>query len=302
MAEYKSFIDTIYNTINDKTKSDVDKSNTIIDGIIKIMGTKTNNKPESPDLTKVSCSSFSNTVVQFVCKLDKNKDKICNIPGPVAWVIGKDKINAIINFITINPSFVDTVWQRFQNDSDKNQLNNLLKNTQIKTSSQSCINNIQTFLKNLQEKANSVSRPSSIASTASLTTIESSNMSSRPSSFASTTTESSDMSSRPSSISSMPSSNNSVSSDNSNKRYGIRLSSSSTPIATPTPINRDLTPEERNPVNMYTTNTNLTDFEKNPANMYLGGRNKTKRRNKRNKTNKGRNKKNKTNKGKNKKK
>lgn len=258
MAQYKSFVDNIYTTINDKTKTDTEKSNIIIDGIQKIMSSKSDIKPESPESTKVSCSSFSNSVVQFVCKLDKNKDKLCNLPGALTWVIGKDKINAIISFITTNKAFVETVWQRFQNDSDKNQLNNLLvrlpTNAQIKTSSQSCINNVQTFLDNLRQLSSSSlsansSRPSSTASTASMSDLTSVDTTSRPSSFAS---------SRPSSIGSVDSDISSLSStsnsSDSSKRYGLRLSSSpvSSTSSTTTPIERNLTDDEKNPANMWT--------------------------------------------------
>jgi hypothetical protein len=265
MAQYKSFIDTIYTTINDKNKSDVDKSNIIIDGIQKIMSSKSDIKPESSD-SKVSCSSFSNSVVQFVCKLDKSKDKLCNLPGAVTWVIGKDKINAIISFITTNKAFVEIVWQRFQNDNDKNQLNNLLvrlpTNAQIKSNTPSCINNVQNFLDNLRQLSVSSSRPSSIASTASMSDLTSNDSNSRPSSVASTASDltSNYSNSRPSSvtsvgsldsnISSLSSITNSSDSSDINKRYGQRFSS---PV-TSTPIER-----------------NLTEYEKNPANMWSGG-------------------------------
>ncbi len=314
MAQYKSFIDTIYVTINDKGKSDVDKSNIIIDGIQKIMSSKSDIKPESPD-SKVSCSSFSNSVVQFVCKLDKNKDKLCNLPGAVTWVIGKDKINAIISFITTNKAFVETVWQRFQNDNDKNQLNNLLvrlpTNAQIKLNSPSCINNVQTFLDNLRQlSATSLSRPLSIASTASMSDLTSNDSTSRPSSISSVTSvgstgsdlTSNDSTSRPSSIGSLDSNISSLSSitnsSDSSKRYGQRFSSSPV-ISTSIPIERNLTDYQKNPSNMWSeivssstptsiltstpTSTpthierNLTDYQKNPANMWSGGVRKTRK-------------------------
>ena len=100
MTEYKSFIDSIYVTITDKNKNDTQKSNIVIDGIQGIMSkSKSNSKSNKTDDSKMSCSSFSNTVVQFVCKLDKNKENLCNIPGPVTWLIGKEKINTVISFI-----------------------------------------------------------------------------------------------------------------------------------------------------------------------------------------------------------
>jgi hypothetical protein len=305
MAQYKSFIDTIYTTINDKGKSDVDKSNIIIDGIQKIMSSKSDIKPESPD-SKVSCSSFSNSVVQFVCKLDKNKDKLCNLPGAVTWVIGKDKINAIISFITTNKAFVETVWQRFQNDNDKNQLNNLLvrlpTNAQIKLNSPSCINNVQTFLDNLRQlSATSLSRPLSIASTASMSDLTSNDSTSRPSSISSVISvgstgsdlTSNDSTSRPSSVGSLDSNISSISNiSDSSKRYGQRFSS---PV-TSTPIERNLTDYQKNPANMWSEfvsssptpipkptptptsiERNLTDYQKNPANMWSGGVRKTRK-------------------------
>ncbi len=310
MAQYKSFIDTIYVTINDKGKSDVDKSNIIIDGIQKIMSSKSDIKPESPD-SKVSCSSFSNSVVQFVCKLDKNKDKLCNLPGAVTWVIGKDKINAIISFITTNKAFVETVWQRFQNDNDndKNQLNNLLvrlpTNAQIKLNSPSCINNVQTFLDNLRQlsatslSATSLSRPLSIASTASMSDLTSNDSTSRPSSISSVTSvgstgsdlTSNDSTSRPSSIGSLDSNISSISNiSDSSKRYGQRFSSSPV-ISTSIPIERNLTDYQKNPANMWSEivssstpiptptpiERNLTDYQKNPANMWSGGVRKTRK-------------------------
>ena len=268
------------------------------------MSSKSDIKPESPD-SKVSCSSFSNSVVQFVCKLDKNKDKLCNLPGAVTWVIGKDKINAIISFITTNKAFVETVWQRFQNDNDKNQLNNLLvrlpTNAQIKLNSPSCINNVQTFLDNLRQlsatslSATSLSRPLSIASTASMSDLTSNDSTSRPSSISSVTSvgstgsdlTSDDSTSRPSSVGSLDSNISSLSSitniSDSSKRYGQRFSSSPV-ISTSIPIER-----------------NLTDYQKNPANMWSGGVRKTRkykktirklRKNKKNKYTKRNNKRN----------
>jgi hypothetical protein len=331
MAQYKSFIDTIYTTINDKSKSDVEKSNIIIDGIQKIMLSKSDIKPESPD-SKVSCSSFSNSVVQFVCKLDKSKDKLCNLPGAVTWVIGKDKINAIISFITTNKAFVETIWQRFQNDNDKNQLNNLLvrlpTNTQINSNTPSCINNVQNFLDNLRQlSATSLSRPLSIASTASMSDLTSNDSNSRPSSVTSVTSlgstasdlTSNDSNSRPSSvtsvtsvgsldsnISSLSSTTNSSDSSDINKRYGQRFSS---PV-TSTPIERNLTNNEKNPSNMWSefvsssptpVERNLTEYEKNPSNMWSGGVRKSRkhkktirkiRKNKKNKYTKRHNKRN----------
>jgi hypothetical protein len=88
---------------------------------------KSSSQSKKTDDSKISCSGFTNTVVQFVCKLDKNKEKLCNIPGAVAWAIGKDKINTVISFITTNGAFVDAVWERSQmNDDGKKEITRLL--------------------------------------------------------------------------------------------------------------------------------------------------------------------------------
>ena len=47
MTEYKSFIDSIYVTITDKSKSNKDKSNIVIDGIQSIMTKSTSNSKSS---------------------------------------------------------------------------------------------------------------------------------------------------------------------------------------------------------------------------------------------------------------
>ena len=306
MTEYKSFIDSIYLTITDKNKSDKDKSNIVIDSIQSIM-TKSTSKSKSSsqskktDDSKMSCSGFTNIVVQFVCKLDKNKEKLCNIPGPVAWALGKDKINTIISFITTNGAFVDAVWQRFQTDNDKNEITRLIDSLANKSSA-TCV---QPFLQQLINKSKlSVtpleSRPSSTSSvltvgssltsgesrpssTSSLTSVGSSVLTddSRPSSTSSLTSVGTDINDSEYSISSSKSSSKSLSGDN--KRYGKRFPSP--PILSPSTFEREpLTEEQKDYTNMWKDESQAY----NPNNMWLdktdwkGGKTRRKRKTKRN--------------------
>lgn len=305
MAQYKSFIDSIYGTITDKNKNDTDKSYIVIDGIQSIMSkSKSNSQSKNTDDSKMSCSSFTNTVVQFVCKLNKNKDKLCNIPGAVAWAIGKDKINTVISFITTNGAFVDAVWERSQIDDDsKKEITQLLDSLAVKPLT-TCV---QPFLQQLINKSKLPvtpveSRPSSTSSLSSLGTSLTSGES-RPSSTSSLTSGES----RPSSTSSLSSvgtdvtdSEYSISSSKSssgeNKRYGKRfLSPPTLPTNTPTSVRETLNDEQKNPNNIWKDERQ----EYNPNNMWKdeedfeGG--KTRRKGYRNKKRKGR----KTRKGKN---
>lgn len=299
MAQYKTFIDSIYKTITNKTMDDIQKSNIVIDGIQNIMS-KSNSQSTQTGDSKISCSDFSNTMVKFVCKLDKNKDKLCNIPGPVAWAIGKDKINTIISFITTNPAFVDAVWQRFQMDNDKNEITRLIDSLANKSS----VTCVQPFFENLMRIIDNSklsvtsgepipssiqsSRPPSIASTTSLTSVGSSLTSgeSRPSSTSSLTSVGSSLTSgesRPSSTSSLSSvgtdgtdseeiipSSSRPSSSGDDKRYGQKFSLS--------PILSSPSTFIREP---------LTDKEKDYINMWEGGKTRRKIRRKRTRSKKG---------------
>ena len=254
MAEYKSFIDSIYLAITDTTKDDATKSNFIIDGIQRVMPNSTP-KSNKPDNSKISCSSFSNNIVQFVCKLDKNKTTLCNLPGPIVWVIGKDKINKVIEFITTNDTFVKTVWVRFKDDNDKKDITRLLasieqQEQQNPSKGSECISNIKKFLGRLVDLSRLPlieSRPSSLTSTSSLSSNESglTSVESRPSSFSST---SSSVESRPSSVESRPSSVESEPSSLNEKRLGIRLPAAS--LAATRAFN-ELTPKEKDYNNMW---------------------------------------------------
>ena len=314
LAQYKSFIDSIYGTITDKNMSDTDKSNIVINGIEGIMPkstSKSGTKSKKTDDSEISCSSFTNTVVQFVCKLDKKKDKLCKILGsPLVWTIGTDKMNTVISFITTNGAFVDALWERSQMDDDGKQeitrlLNSLETNEKTKSSnSSSCIQNVQTLLKNLSEKSklhvNQVeSRPSSLTSLSSLGTSLTSGESrpsstssltsgeSRPSSLTSRESTSSSLTSgesRPSSMSSLTS----VGSSGENKRYGQKFTSSPTlPRKTTTSVGESLNDEQKNPDNMWKDESRVY----NPNNMWKdeedfeGG--KTRRKRYRNKKRKG---------------
>jgi hypothetical protein len=315
MTEYKSFINSIYGTINDKNMSDTEKSNIVIDGIQRIMSkstSKSSSQSKKTDDSKMSCSSFTNTVVQFVCKLDKNKEKLCNIPKAVAWALGEAKINTVISFITKNDAFVDAVWERSQMyDDSKKEITRLLNSLADKPS-ETCV---KPFLQKLIEKSTSSSmsvesRPSSTSSLSSvgtsLTSRESTSSSmseeSRPSSMSSRESTSSSMSEelRPSSMSSLTSVKSDVtdteevipsskSSYGDNKRYGKRfLSLPTLPKNTPTTVGESLNDEQKNPNNMWKDESQVY----NPSNMWKdeedfeGG--KTRRKRYRNKKRKGR--------------
>ena len=299
MAQYKTFIDSIYKTITDKTMDDIQKSNIVIDGIQNIMSkSKSNSQSTQTGDSKISCSDFSNTMVKFVCKLDKNKDKLCNIPGSVAWAIGKDKINTIISFITTNPAFVDAVWQRFQTDNDKNEITRLIDSLANKSSA-TCV---QPFFENLmkiidksklsvtlgESRPSSIqsSRPPSIASTTSLTSVGSSLTSgeSRPSS---TSSLSSVVTDGTDSEEIIPSSSR-PSSSGDDKRYGKKFSSS--PIFSPSTFKREpLTEEQKDYTNMWIDESQAY----NPNNMWRdkedweGGKTRRKIRRKRTRSKKG---------------
>jgi hypothetical protein len=279
MAQYKTFIDSIYKTITDKTMDDIQKSNIVIDGIQNIMSkSKSNSQSTQTGDSKISCSDFSNTMVKFVCKLDKNKDKLCNIPGSVAWAIGKDKINTIISFITTNPAFVDAVWQRFQTDNDKNEITRLIDSLANKSSA-TCV---QPFFENLmkiidksklsvtlgESRPSSIqsSRPPSIASTTSLTSVGSSLTSgeSRPSS---TSSLSSVVTDGTDSEEIIPSSSR-PSSSGDDKRYGKKFSSSPISIlSSPSTFKREpLTEEQKDYKNMWIWTDESQAY--NPNNMW----------------------------------
>jgi hypothetical protein len=285
MTEYKTFIDSIYGTITDNTKNDTEKSEIVIDGIQRVMSnSKSTNQSKKTNDSKISCSNFSNTIVQFVCKLDKNKDKLCNIPSTVAWLIGKEKINTVIGFITTNDAFVKSVWKRFQTSNDKDEIKKLLDNLanrQSKFNSLECIQNVETFLKKLIELSSSMKplevRPlstTSTTSTTSLTSIGSSLTSgeSRPSSVSSVGSSLMSGESRPSSVSSVKSSLSNLTdseeilpsslskSSNENKRYGQRLLLS--PISNKNPL--PFTDEEKDYNNMWKDESQVY----NPNNMW----------------------------------
>ena len=87
-----------------------------------------------------------------MCKLDKNKSKLCNLPGAITFVIKQDKINAVIDFITTNKAFVYTLLQSLNTDNEKTELRQMIDDSFIgqQNVSSACITNIQTFLKNLK--------------------------------------------------------------------------------------------------------------------------------------------------------
>ena len=297
MTEYKSFIDSIYVTITDKSKSNKDKSNIVIDGIQSIMTKSTSNSKSSSqskktDDSKMSCSSFTNTVVQFVCKLDKNKKNLCNIPSAVAWALGKDKINTVISFITTNDAFVDAVLERSQMDDDGKKDITRLLDSLADNSSETCV---KPFLQKLIDKStsSSMSVESRPSSTSSLSSVGSSLTSgeSRPSSLTSVGSSGLTDNSRPSSMSSLSSvgtdvtdSEYSISSSKSssgeNRRYGKRfLSPPTLPTNTPISNKEQLTNEEKDYNNMWKDERQ----EYNPSNMwkdeedYEGGKTRRKR-------------------------
>ena len=128
MAEYASLISDLYKIIISKI-DDKDKSNQIITILKKILNNPTQKTKPNTDSTdkKISCSSFSNYIIQFICKINKYKDTICNLPGAVTWMIGKDKIETVLTFMTTNDTFTTILLQQLQLDTDKNQLRKLLE-------------------------------------------------------------------------------------------------------------------------------------------------------------------------------
>jgi hypothetical protein len=140
MAEYASLISDLYKIIISKI-DDKDKSIQIITILKKILSNSTQKtKPNTePSDNKISCSSFSNYIIQFICKINKYKDTICNLPGAVTWMIGKDKIETVLTFMTTNDTFTTILLQQLQSDTDKTQLRNLLEN--IKKSNKDGISN-----------------------------------------------------------------------------------------------------------------------------------------------------------------
>jgi hypothetical protein len=145
MTQYLSLINDIYTTINDNKLDPIAKSNKIIGKI------QSNVNKTTTDDSATSCSRFTNKIIGFLCKLDKNKSKLCNLPGAISFVIKQDKINAVIDFITTNKAFVYTLLQSL-NDNEKTQLRQMIDDSFIgqQNISSACITNIQTFLTNLK--------------------------------------------------------------------------------------------------------------------------------------------------------
>ena len=145
MTQYLSLINNIYTTINDNKLDPIAKSKTIIGKI------QSNVNKTTTDDSATSCSRFTNKIIGFLCKLDKNKSKLCNLPGAITFVIKQDKINAVIDFITTNKAFVYTLLQSL-NDNEKTELRQMIDDSFIgqQNVSSACISNIQTFLKNLK--------------------------------------------------------------------------------------------------------------------------------------------------------
>jgi hypothetical protein len=145
MTQYLSLINDIYTTINDNKLDPIAKSKTIIGKI------QSNVNKTTTDDSATSCSRFTNKIIGFLCKLDKNKSKLCNLPGAITFVIKQDKINAVIDFITTNKAFVYTLLQSL-NDNEKTELRQMIDDSFIgqQNVSSACISNIQTFLKNLK--------------------------------------------------------------------------------------------------------------------------------------------------------
>ena len=164
MAQYKKSIDNIYKTINEPNKDDVKKSESIIEEIKKMIPEPKLDSQSKRDKTGFNCSGFPNKVVQFICKLGKYKEQLCNVPWIVAAVISKPKIYKIIEFITTNEDFIDRVLQDVNTDSDKNQLKQLLEKLEenVKSDDSTCISNIKTFLGNLKTKLNTIQSSSNI--------------------------------------------------------------------------------------------------------------------------------------------
>ena len=145
MTQYLSLINDIYTTINDNKLDPIAKSNKIIGKI------QSNVNKTTTDDSATSCSRFTNKIIGFLCKLDKNKSKLCNLPGAISFVIKQDKINAVIDFITTNKAFVYTLLQSLNTD-EKTQLRQMIDDSFIgqQNISSACITNIQTFLTNLK--------------------------------------------------------------------------------------------------------------------------------------------------------
>ena len=167
MAEYASLISDLYKIIISKI-DDKDKSNQIITILKKILSNPTQKtKPNTePSDNKISCSSFSNYIIQFICKINKYKDTICNLPGAVTWMIGKDKIETVLTFMTTNDTFTTILLQQLQLDTDKTQLRNLLENIK-KTNKDGISNNtcsikINAFDNTLSTKIQTTQIPSLI--------------------------------------------------------------------------------------------------------------------------------------------
>lgn len=167
MNKYTKFIDNI-NTINwtilDPNKDDAKKSESIIEEIKKIIPDPKLDSQSKNDKTGFTCSMFSNKVVQFVCKLGKYKESLCNVPWIVTRVISQTKIDTIISFITTNKDFIERVLQDVNSDSDKIQLKQLLEKLEenVKSGDSECISNIKTFLGNLKTKLNTIPSSSNI--------------------------------------------------------------------------------------------------------------------------------------------
>ena len=146
MTQYLSLINDIYTTIKDNNLDPIAKSKTIIGKI------QSNVNKTTTDDSATSCSRFTNKIIGFLCKLDKNKSKLCNLPGAITFVIKQDKINAVIDFITTNKAFVYTLLQSLNTDNEKTELRQMIDDSFIgqQNVSSACITNIQTFLKNLK--------------------------------------------------------------------------------------------------------------------------------------------------------
>ena len=146
MTQYLSLINDIYTTIKDNNLDPIAKSKTIIGKI------QSNVNKTTTDDSATSCSRFTNKIIGFLCKLDKNKSKLCNLPGAITFVIKQDKINAVIDFITTNKAFVYTLLQSLNTDNEKTELRQMIDDSFIgqQNVSSACISNIQTFLKNLK--------------------------------------------------------------------------------------------------------------------------------------------------------
>jgi hypothetical protein len=164
MAEYASLISNLNEIIISKI-DDKDKSNQIITILKKILNNPTQKTKPNTDSTdkKISCSSFSNYIIQFICKINKYKDTICNLPGAVSWMVGKDKIETVLTFMTTNDTFTTILLQQLQLDTDKTQLRKLLediKKTNIDgISNNACSIKINAFDNTLSTKMQPAKMP-----------------------------------------------------------------------------------------------------------------------------------------------